>query len=98
MAGRRPPPDGWPGEAFGVPASQPGPRTIAGAAVLLTLLDLASRANFFLGLMLKLIAAVFFLRWQVHVASRSAAGRDEPAGWAGAMELTREKIRGIGFS
>jgi hypothetical protein len=97
VAGRRPPPEGWPAEAFTFPLRPPGPATIAGAAVLLTLLDLASRANFFLGLLLKVLAAFFFLRWQLHVASRTAAGRDEPAGWAAAMDMSREQIRSVGM-
>ena len=97
VAGRRAPPEGWPGEAFQFPLRAPGPQTIVGAAVLLTVLDLASRANFFLGLMLKLFALLLFLRWQLHVASKTAAGHDEPAGWASAMDLSREKIRGVGL-
>lgn len=97
VAGRRPPPQGWPAEAFAFPLRRPGPRTIAGAAVLLTLVDLVGRANFFVGLLLKVPAALVLLRWQLHVASRTAAGRDEPAGWASAMDLTREHARGVGI-
>lgn len=97
VAGRRAPPEGWPAEAFSFPLRAPGPQTIAVAALLLTGLDLVSRANFFFGLILKLVAAILFLRWQLHVATKTAAGHDVPSGWAGAMELTSEKIRGVGI-
>jgi len=95
--GKRPPPEGWPGEAFAFPLRKPGLQTIAGAAIFLMLLDLLSRANFFLGLLFKLFAVIFFLRWQLHVASKTAAGHDVPAGWAGAVDMSRERLRGIGI-
>lgn len=95
--GPRPPPEGWPGEALSFPLRPPGPLAIGVGGVLLALLDLVTRGNFFLGLLLKLVALVLFLRWQLHVASRSAAGHDVPAGWGGAMDMRREHVRGIGI-
>lgn len=96
VAGRRPPPSGWPQEALAFPLRRPGPRTIVGAGVLLVLLDLAWRWNLFVGLLLQLAVLPFLLRWQLHVASTTAGGRDAPPGWGGAMEMSREHVRGLG--
>jgi len=96
VAGRRPPPQGWPLEALAFPLRRPGPTTIVGAALLLLLLDLASRWNFFVGLLLKLALLPFLLRWQLCVASTTAGGHDAPSGWGRAMEMSREQIRGLG--
>ena len=96
VAGRRPPPAGWPGEAFVFPLRRPGPGTCAVGAVFWVLLDLAGRLNFFLGLLLKVVVGTLFLRYQIHVAARSAAGVDVPPPWGRAMEMRRDQIVALG--
>jgi hypothetical protein len=93
VAGARPPPPGWPREAIVFPLRRPGMGSIAGAALLLVLLDLLGWWNLFAGLVLKLLVLPFFVRWQLHVASMSAGGRDEPQPWLDAVDLQGGEFR-----
>lgn len=95
--GRRPPPPGWPAEAFRYPLRRPGPATIAGGAAFWVLLDLATRWNLLLGLLFKIAAWIVFARWQIKVAARSAAGHDVPPPWGHAIEMDREEIIRLGW-
>ena len=93
-AGRRPPPAGWPGEAFSFPfrGSPVGLGLAVGGWVLL---DLASWSNLFVGTVLKALAYVFFLRWQLGVANATSAGRDEPSPFARVADVDMADLRGL---
>jgi hypothetical protein len=95
VVGRRPPPPGWPLEALRYPLRTPGLRMIAGGAALLVALDVVTWANLFLGWFLKVLVLPFLVRWQLHAASMSAAGRDEPARWLDAVEMLPEHALAI---
>jgi hypothetical protein len=56
-------------------------------------LDLVTWANLFLGLVLQLFALVFFLRWQLYVASMSAGGRDASMPWIVALDVQAEHLK-----
>lgn len=92
---RVPPPDDWPREAFLFPLRPPGPMNIAVGAGVMLLLDVLSTTEpgRFPAWMLKLVVLMFVLRGQLRVIARSADGRDDPAGWEGALAFDSEELR-----
>jgi hypothetical protein len=91
VAGARPPPPGWPREALAFPLRRV--RVLLVATAVLIVLDVVTWAQPFVGWALKLFALPFFLRWQLRVASMSAAGHDAPVGWADAAGAERDDLR-----
>ncbi len=94
-AGRRPPPPDWPVEAFSFPMR--GDLVGLGIALgIWVLLDLVAWWNPFVGVTLKVLAYVFFLRWQLSVASTSASGQDVPTPFARVSDIDMEGLKALG--
>lgn len=94
-AGRRPPPPDWPVEAFSFPLR--GDRVGLGIALgVWVLLDLVAWWNPFVGVTLKVLAYVFFLRWQLSVATTSASGQDVPTPFARVSDIDMEGLKALG--
>lgn len=95
---RVPPPEDWPREAFLFPLRPPGPTNMAVGAGVMLLLDVMSTAEAgrFPAWMLKLVVLMFVLRGQLRVIARSADGRDDPSGWAGALAFDSDELRKYG--
>jgi hypothetical protein len=97
VSGARPPPPGWPREAFRFPLRAPGPVLIAGWGALLALLDgVGTTPLWILVLFLKLPVLLFLLRWFLHEAGMSAGGLDRPSGIARVLELERQSLKQFG--
>jgi len=97
------PPPGWPGEALRFPFQKPGPGFFAAGLIALVALDLLGLVEVlrFPGWTAKLLLLMFVLRAQFHVIGTSAAGRDRPEGWQGALAFGRDELgpylRTLGF-
>lgn len=82
-------PLGWPTEALGFPLRTPGPAFLmfaGGTLFVLDLLVLFEQVRW-LGWALQLFSLVFILRAVFAVVGTTAAGRDEPVGWAKGLEF-----------
>ena len=95
VVGERPPPEGWPLEAFSFPmrGDMVG---LALAVVLWVVLDFVGWWNLFVGAVLKAFAYVYFLRWQLGMANGTAAGKDAPTSFAQVANVDLDAVKGLG--
>lgn len=98
VAGVRDYPPGWPAEVARFPVRGHGAGLLAGTTGALFALDLLGfpESLRFLSWLVKTPALLFVVRWQLDLIGRSAAGHDEPTGWAKALEVDREGVKGFG--
>lgn len=98
-AGVLPPPLHWPLEVLRYPFRGHGPGYLMGATVGLFALDLLLWADslVFLSWLLKPVALLFVVRWQLDLIGHTAAGRDEPSGWAHALEVHKQGVKDFGW-
>ena len=93
--GIRPPPPGWPLEAFRYPFRGAGVALLLGTTAAVFALDLLGWPSGlrFLSWLLKAPALLFVVRWQLDLIGHSAGGRDEPMGWGQVADVRKEHVK-----